>query len=318
MLTRPAGITDAALGRCVTEQWGVAITDLRYVAVGFGSYHWSATDAAGAKWFVTVDETADDAVALRAALETAADLRVAGCDFVVAPVRTRDGPVLARIADLAVTLYPHVEGDTYVYGEFRSEQHRQAVLDLLLALHAVPPASAQHAARDDFVVPHRAALERMLDGGATGGPAGPYATASAQILDQNAAAIRGSLAVYDRYVADIDETARPFVVTHGEPHAANTIRAAGGWVLVDWDTTLVAPRERDLWSLVGEDAAAGEVYAEATGVTLSKAVLALYSLRWDLAEIALYADRFRRPHRGDADDDKSWEGLVATIDHLVA
>ncbi len=34
------------------------------------------------------------------------------------------------------------------------------------------------------------------------------------------------------------------VLTHGEPHPGNTLMTNGGWVVVDWDTTLIA--ERDL------------------------------------------------------------------------
>ena len=33
------------------------------------------------------------------------------------------------------------------------------------------------------------------------------------------------------------------VVTHGEPHVGNAIRTEAGWMLVDWDTTLLAPPE---------------------------------------------------------------------------
>jgi spectinomycin phosphotransferase/16S rRNA (guanine(1405)-N(7))-methyltransferase len=291
---------------------------LRYLPVGFGSHHWAASDAAGMSWFVTVDEIADNDAALRAALETAADLRAAGCAFVVAPVRTSVGAVLARYGDFAVALYPHVDGETYAYGDFQSEAHRQAVLDILVALHAVPHAVAEHASRDGFAIPHRAALEHALDAGVAAGSGGPYAVPSAQLLTRNGAAIRGALAEYDGHVAGIDVAARPFVVTHGEPHGGNTIRTSDGWVLVDWDTTLVAPRERDLWSLVGDDESIGAAYAEATGVTPSAAALSLYSLRWDLAEIAVYAERFRRRHEGDADDDKSWEGLVASVENVVA
>ncbi len=156
----------------------------------------------------------------------------------------------------------------------------------------------------------------MLDGPAGDGTAGPYAARTQELLGRNADAIRVALAEYDRSVAIVDEPSRPFVVTHGEPHAANTIRTAGGWLLVDWDTALVAPPERDLWSLVGDDDSILEAYAAATRTTVSATALSLYTLRWDLAEIALYADRFRRPHAGDADDDQSWAGLVATIDHL--
>jgi len=39
------------------------------------------------------------------------------------------------------------------------------------------------------------------------------------------------------------------VLTHGEPHPGNTMLTAGGWRLIDWDTVLIAPPERDLWDL---------------------------------------------------------------------
>jgi spectinomycin phosphotransferase len=39
----------------------------------------------------------------------------------------------------------------------------------------------------------------------------------------------------------------PVVVTHGEPHPGNILRAAGGLYLIDWDTVGLALPERDLW-----------------------------------------------------------------------
>ncbi|WP_432843998.1 phosphotransferase family protein [Dactylosporangium sp. CA-092794] len=36
------------------------------------------------------------------------------------------------------------------------------------------------------------------------------------------------------------------VLTHGEPHPGNTMRTGGGWLLIDWDTALLAAPERDL------------------------------------------------------------------------
>jgi aminoglycoside phosphotransferase (APT) family kinase protein len=59
----------------------------------------------------------------------------------------------------------------------------------------------------------------------------------------------------------------PLVLTHGEPHAANTIKTDSGLVLIDWDSALIAPRERDLWSLALEDPAILHHYASKAGVT---------------------------------------------------
>jgi spectinomycin phosphotransferase/16S rRNA (guanine(1405)-N(7))-methyltransferase len=104
------------------------------------------------------------------------------------------------------------------------------------------------------------------------------------------------------------------VLTHGEPHPGNTMLTADGcWLLIDWDTALVAPPERDLWSLDSGDRTVLDAYASATGVTPRTLLLDLYRLRWDIADIAVDVSRFRRPHAGSVDDDKSWELLTSLI-----
>jgi spectinomycin phosphotransferase/16S rRNA (guanine(1405)-N(7))-methyltransferase len=116
------------------------------------------------------------------------------------------------------------------------------------------------------------------------------------------------LARYDAMVARADRSRA--VLTHGEPHAANTMRTADGWRLIDWESALVAPPERDLWALGSQIATE---YPAATGVAVLPAMLELYRLRWDIADLAVGVDRFQGPHPGNADDDETWQVLVRTI-----
>lgn len=83
--------------------------------------------------------------------------------------------------------------------------------------------------------------------------------------------------------------------------------------LIDWDTALIAPPERDLWGLDPGDGSVLKAYSAATGVTPSAELLDLYRLRWDIADIAVDTGRFRRPHTGNADDEKSWDLLRALV-----
>lgn len=108
------------------------------------------------------------------------------------------------------------------------------------------------------------------------------------------------------------------MLTHGEIHPGNTMLAADGrWLLIDWDTALVAPPERALWNLDPGDGSILDAYAAATGVTSLPGVLDLYRLRWDIADIVYDVGRFRRPHGGSADDDRSWELLRSLIRHVT-
>jgi spectinomycin phosphotransferase/16S rRNA (guanine(1405)-N(7))-methyltransferase len=85
---------------------------------------------------------------------------------------------------------------------------------------------------------------------------------------------------------------------------------ASGPRLVDWDTALVAPPERDLWMLAGEDDSVLPAYTAATGVEIDDRALDLYRLWFDLAEIGGYVALFRETHAETADTAESWLNLV--------
>ena len=107
-------------------------------------------------------------------------------------------------------------------------------------------------------------------------------------------------------MAGVCDDRERMVITHGEPHAANVVIDTTGPVLVDWESALVAPPERDLWVLDPGDGSVLAAYTEATGVALVEERLDYYRLWYDLFEIAGYIDLFRaatptpptRPSRG--------------------
>ena len=323
MLSPPPGLALDELTSVLARAWGIAGASVDYRPVGFGSHHWDVLDEHGRRWFVTVDElevkrltateTHDAAFGrLRAALTAACELRETGATFAIAPVRTAAGEPLARIGPaFAAAVYPLVDGEAFGWGEFSSPEHRRAVFDLVLLVHAGPAGSAPV---DGFEVPHRDQLELTLDGSAVP-EAGPYAQPAVDLLRANAAPVRALLEHYDALVRQ----ARPdrAVLTHGEPHPGNTMLTAAGWVLVDWDTALVAPPERDLWRLDPGDGTLLDAYADATGVVPEPAMLQLYRIRWDLTDLAIEAARFRRPHPGSADDAKGWTILRDLVHHLA-
>jgi thiamine kinase-like enzyme len=104
------------------------------------------------------------------------------------------------------------------------------------------------------------------------------------------------------------------VLTHGEPHRANTINTAEGVVLIDWDTALLAPPERDLWPLIDEEPQIADDYHQRTGIAVDDTAVQLYRLRWDLCEISLYLAQFRAPHQDNHDTRVAWDGLLTHLD----
>jgi spectinomycin phosphotransferase/16S rRNA (guanine(1405)-N(7))-methyltransferase len=191
------------------------------------------------------------------------------------------------------------------------------VAELVADLHQVPIGASPSAREEDFAIGHRTRLEATMDGGGDE-EAGPYARPAAALIRDHAKCIGAALRWHDELVAETDDTRDRFVLTHGETHPGNAIRTANGYVLVDWDTALRAPRERDLWNLDPGDGSILAAYADRTGTVPEPRLIELYRLRWDLRDLAEYVNRFALPHRGSPDDDNSWSGVVSVVDRFAA
>jgi hypothetical protein len=324
VLTPPAGLSLGDLKAAIAQAWGVVVASLEHRPVGFGSHHWVATDTFGLRHFVTVDELSPESrrgdevtvrgLRLRPALTAAADLRAFGCRFVVAPVTTKSGDALVQLENYAVALYPFIEGDAFPFGESFGDADRDRVLAVVVALHMVPLAAIHPPPTDGFVVPWLDQLDESAHRGA--GSPGPHAAAASQLLIDHEAPIRSLIARYQAHVGRYLRDPGPMVVTHGEIHPGNVMLTVKGAVLVDWDTALVAPPERDLWRLARGDGSVLQSYADATGTAPDERLLDLYGLRWDLAEIASFAAELRSPHEDTEDSRTALEILASVVGRL--
>ncbi|NYI04777.1 phosphotransferase [Allostreptomyces psammosilenae] len=325
MRDRPEGLDESALRRALTA-WGVDGVSLAYAPVGFGDYHWTAVDDRERRWFVTVADlahkphcgTGTDAAfrGLRRAMDTAAALRDRpGLDFVVAPLRDAGGRTLRRLGDRhGVSVFPYLDGSPGDFGQALTPAERGAVVELLARLHrAAPPASVPLARP---AVPARAGLEAALDELGAPWHGGPFAEPARALLSEHAAGLRRRLDEFDRRIRELADGGREPVVTHGEPHPGNLLRLGGHHLLVDWDTVGLAVPERDLWMVAaGPDDL--ERYADAGGRRPDPSALALYRLRWDLDDTAVYLASFRTPHGRTPDTEQAWEGLAGTLARLT-
>ena len=289
MLSPPPDFTDEDLAEALARHWNVRASRVVYRPVGFGSHHWQADD----DWFATVDES-PNFERLTAALHCAAEVPIA-----VAPIPTHRGDPLARAGDFAVTLYPYITGESFDFDDYRDAEHRQATLDMVITVHQTPPNGAF---TEDFATPE---LTPLTD-------EGPYSRPAARLLAQHDTALTRLRTRYETLAAKVDRTR--MVLTHGEPHAGNTMLTQAGWRLIDWDTALVAPPERDLWHLETPETLAA--YEEATGVRPLPEMLELYRLHWDLTDLAEVTRDFSRPHRDTPNNAENWSILSDILTSL--
>jgi spectinomycin phosphotransferase len=325
---RPTGVTDRDLVHALADGWGLSAGTLRYASVGGGSYHWVAGDEQGDRWFVTVDDLDDKGwlgrtrpavfAGLRAAMDAAVTLRrESALGFVVAPVLAQDGRTVRPLGPRhAVGVFPFLSGTPFRWEEALPAPERAGLVAMLAALHRVDPAAVR-LPRCEIGLSWRGDLEmalRELDRPWTGGP---FAEPARSLLADAAARIRQRLDTLDQRARDA-ACAGEIVVTHGEPHPGNVIRAPGGdLMLIDWDTVGLARPERDLWMVAGE--AGDELcrYTELTGRPVDPAVIGLYRLRWALDDISCFVRDLRAPHRRTQDAEHAWQSLQLSVAQLT-
>jgi spectinomycin phosphotransferase len=299
------------LRSALLESWGIRARELEYLPVGFGAHHWRATDASKGPYFLALHdigpETAVGWTKLTRALQTAYWLRTGSeLEFVVAPLRSRAGGVVHRYAeDEALAVYPWLECRA------RRVLDAPDVGRLLARLHASTAAApAALVTAEDFAIPHRAELERALNELDQTWEAGPYGRPARDRLRETSGHTRQLFALYDRLADEALATRPDWVITHGEPYGPNLVETDDGrTMLVDWDSALLAPGERDLWE-VPSTGPAWRTHVDITGVSPRAARLTLYRAWYYLAETAIYVHQFRHPHTGDLNDAEAWSNFL--------
>ncbi|HEX3331670.1 MAG TPA: phosphotransferase [Gaiellales bacterium] len=323
MRTQPTDLDRADLAAALAAGWGLEGAELTYVPEGAGSHHWRCR-AGSEERFVSVDDLAAATLAaanedamfalLERAYGTAGALRDdAALGFVVSPIPDGDGRRLRRLGPrYAVRVAPVIAGSAGAFDDHDPETLGD-VAALVAELHgATGRVPAGLPAVADLRIPWRAELETALAEVAEPWTTGPLAEPARALLAARAGEVAERLGRHDAETEGVLGTRARWVVTHGEPHPGNVIRdPAGGLHLIDWDTAMIAPRERDLQAILGDDDAGWDDYRAVAGaVEFDRDALGLYRRMWPLTDIASYVTTLRRPHEETEDTHLALEVLV--------
>ncbi len=298
----PSDVTEDDVVAAVRRHWGVEVDAVAHLPVGFGAHHWRASAGGGRRLFVTLDPLGSrhSEESLEAAYAGAAAL-ASELDFVVPPLPTASGGFTVGLGRGRLSCTRWVDGRPGGDGGALDDELAEANLAALGRLHTTRPPSG---------VPRWAPrvgadlADRLSWTLGTPWSTGPYGERARAALSRRAKAIRTWTSRYRALVSSAAN--RPWVLTHGEPHAANQLRTAIGVVLVDWESLAVAPRERDLRPLVEA--------GHAADLRPDWPMMELFDLEWRLDEIAQYATWFAAPHTGTESDHVAVDGLLEELD----
>ena len=289
MLEAPPDVTDADVLALVREHWAPGADAVEHLPVGWGAHHWRVDVDGSPTLFATLDPDLPRHTheSLEAAYASAASL---GLDFVWPSLPTASGPFTVPLGARTASVTAWLDGR-------RPDESVAELPDLLAELHRAPAPRQARAWRTE-IAPDLGVRLRDLLQQPWAEPLGP---AARELLVQHLGAVCGWAREHARLL-DLADPAT-YVVTHGEPHVRNQWLARGRTCLLDWESLLLAPRERDLATLVHEG----------RDVDHDPEMVRLFDLEWRLSEIWSFAQWLQGPHTGDADDRTALGGLTGEL-----
>jgi spectinomycin phosphotransferase len=286
VLERPPDVSDDEILEVVRRHWEPAADVVEHLPEGWGAHHWRVDVDGEPVLFVTLDPDLPrhSHESLEAAYASAAAL---GLDFVWPSLPRTDGGFTVPSGRRTLSVTGWLAGE-------RPEASVPELPQLLDRLHATPaPATAR--AWSSEIDP--ALTGRLRDLLQQPWP-GPLGAAARELVVGHLAQVGGWAREHAR-LRDLVDPAT-YVVTHGEPGVHNQWQARGRTWLLDWESLLLAPRERDLATLV----------LEGRDVDHDRGMVRLFDLEWRLSEIWSFATWLQGPHLGGSDDHAALGGLT--------
>lgn len=292
----PANLPDARLVPFLSDQYGVTGGRIAFLPLGHDPAAWVyRVQADGGLYFLKVQLR----VRNEAGLLVPRYLQDHGVRQVVAPLPTRSGALWANADGYALTLYPYIHGASGMQQRLSDQQWTEYGA-LVRQIHETSITSklAAMVTRDTYS-PFGAAQIRQLDaeiGGRTCDD--PARGALAAFWQSERDTIRALVDRAEELGRQLAETVPQQALCHADIHTGNVLVDADSQVwIVDWDETILAPRERDLMFAVGGISSQLVTPRESAlflhgygAVTIDQLALTYYRYVWAVSDIWAYAE----------------------------
>jgi len=313
MLEKPR-IADTEIIACLKESYGLSVTALEFLPLGYDSYAGVYRVCAdGQDYFLKAKRDTVDELSI----SIPRYLKAQGIEEVVAPLLTITQELWGKVGEFSLILYPFIEGNSGKKSSL-SDSQWQAFGAALKKIHTMrlPAELAKRMPREPFIPhPRYSITVHKLQ-----------ATVKTTAYDHPAEKQVAAFWIdhYQEIATIIERTEHlgnmlrakraDFVLCHADIHTGNLLLDAGGQIfVVDWDQPILAPIERDLlFVTVGgfvsdsrNEALFFEGYGK-TGIDLTR--LAYYRYARVIEDLGGFAESvfFMESNDGTKQDSADW------------
>lgn len=306
-------IQDGEIVRCLRNAYGLDIRQIDFLPLGADTktavYCAAAED--GTRYFVKLRQGAfDETIAMLPRL-----LYDQGVRQTIPPLPARSGAMWATLGEFKLTVSPFIEGRSGFEVDL-SEQQWVTLGRALRGLHTavVSPALKSQIPHETYSPYWRDRVKAFQAYVETTRFDDPIAAGLAALMNAKRDVIGELVSRAEHLAGALQKQAHEFVLCHGDIHAGNVlIDPNGALYVVDWDTLVFAPKERDLmfigagigdvWNKAQEAALFYQGYGQ-TGV--DPAALVYYRSERIVEDIAAYCQEILL---GDVGEQDRVEGL---------
>jgi spectinomycin phosphotransferase len=245
MLEKP-DLEDEKIMRCLAADYGLRVESISFLPLGAdlntAVYRVEAGDETAYLLKLRRGEFDEAAVAVPKYLS---DL---GIKQIIPPIPTQTGRLWAELAPFQLILYPFVEGQN-AFERNLSDQHWIEFGAALKRFHTaeIPPGITAGIQREKFSPQWRDTVKSFLERMEDQSFDEPVAAQMATFLRIKAGETLELVERAERLAQALKEQPPEFILCHADIHGWNIlIDDAGAFYMVDWDTLIFAPKERDL------------------------------------------------------------------------
>jgi spectinomycin phosphotransferase len=297
-MREPPGIADDTLFAALRARYGLEPVALTFLPLGAdnNSAVYRVDGAGGAGYILKLRAGAGFGPP---SLAVPHYLHSQGVPHIAAPLPTTDGALWASVDAFGMSLYPLLEARTAREAGLSPQQWRDLGATLRqIHEQQLPPELQRLMPRERFT-PSRRDVLAQLEPIIAGPPLadGPQRELAA-FWRARQAEIAALLRRTDALAAEMQRAGLPLVLCHADLHTWNVlVERDGGLWIVDWDETILAPRERDLMFVI-EGIGRGLVSPEETAhflegygpAAIDRRALVYYRYAWAAQDLGSYAE----------------------------
>jgi spectinomycin phosphotransferase len=230
------------------------------------------------------------------------------------PMRANTGQYINDLEGYDAILLPYIDGTPACDAEL-SDLHQRKLGSLIATLHRCKLHDDEVPPMETFSVRLARLLGSMLrDTAQSKENLPPIQQHLIDVLHDNYPKLKkmaAQFAALAQVLREDTSLAENFVLCHSDPSCGNIIISPDDNVyLIDWDTPIMAPPERDLFHLRQWPAALENYKSMMDSGELDKRVMLYYQLEWDIQEIVDYGRRLLYSDQSDDQNEHDWSELA--------